>query len=266
MKGNFKIGNKKLKFKYELPWFYYSMPEVQKQIPNYEAYVNYIFDCNHKSDFLNYLCSNIKFIKGHSVIDEGLDGIDIKIKSNMISKMTNSEQDTFVLYAQNLFGILDIQSEMNANIAPEIIYIGKSKGVINRIKKHEKTTLFMNQLKDDEELIYYFLEFDTSSIEQMYNNGLNFAVLVRDELDAEKNDEIDAIEAVLINHFKPVVNRLEVDGEPEKNKKVIKYIANKGFNKINIEIESDGLFSCFGSGVIPKANRHEININLNELS
>lgn len=266
LKGYLYIGNKKIKFKYSLIDVYYTIPDIKNHFHDETTFLKYFYNCELPSDFLNMLCMKYKFHKdikiNKKLSDE--DGKTLYINSKLTYKLTK-ESDEHVLHGENIFGRLEELNKLpkNLDFLGELIYIGKSYDVISRTSEHEKFSQFQNLLRDDEELLFYFLEFEDSefSIEDFPTLN-NFKFISNLEInEIEKNDKVLLIEAFLINHFKPKINVLEKSIDLIKSPKVQKYLKKNGFDKMHVEINTEGILSKFGNSNIKHNNIHNIQLS-----
>lgn len=266
LKGSLFVGKIKIPFNYPLIEFYFSMPEIQNHFKNRFNFISTYYRCNLKIKFLNLLCMKYKFYKDFKINKtlSDSDGKNIYINSGLTQKLTN-ETDELLLHGENLFGLLESNNSIgNLDFKGELIYIGKSKEITKRTSKHDKFSKFYSQLKDDEELLFYFLEFDDSNLSiENYTQLNNFKFISNLEVDEiTKENRISLIEAALINYFKPVLNDLEKNNDLLKSNKVKEYLLKNNFTDIHIELITYGSISKFGNNVIKHDNTHNIKFNL----
>lgn len=266
LKGTLFVGKTKIPFNYPLIEFYFSMPEIQNHFKNRFNFISTYYRCNLKINFFNFLCMKYKFYKDFKInkILSDSDGKNIYINSGLTQKLTN-ETDELLLHGENLFGLLELNNSIgNLDFKGDLIYIGKSKEITKRTSKHDKFSKFYSQLKDDEELLFYFLEFDDSNLSiENYAQLNNFKFISNLEVDEiTKENRISLIEATLINYFKPVLNDLEKNNDLVKSNKVKEHLLKNNFTDIHIKLITDGSISKFGNDVIKHNNTHNIKFNL----
>lgn len=266
LKGEFFVGRKRIPFDYSLLDIYFSIPQIKEHFKSKAAFVNYYYTCNLWPSFINELCMKYKFRKEFAFNDtlSDTDGKYIYLNSGLTKKLTR-ENDLLPLYADNLVGLLEVNNLLKIdNFAGELIYIGKSKDITKRTSKHNKFSKFYSQLKDDEELLFYFLEFDDSSLSiDRYEQLNNFTVITNIEVnEITKDNRISLIEACLINYFKPIVNVQEKNSNISHSVKVEEHLKKNDFTKIHIEFITEGALSRFGNNIVPHSNIHNINYDL----
>lgn len=262
LKGKLVLGNEKHKFSYPLNNFYMTMPGIGDY---YQTEYNFMNAYYHSSNIkiFNNLLMRIKYKKdfriNHSLSDNN--GKNIYLNSGLTSKLTNNESDELLIHGDNFIGLLDSsKSKESNNFKGEIIYIGKSKDITKRTSKHDKFSKFYSQLNDDEELLFYFMDFDDSniSIDDMLPLN-NFKFITRTDIDEiQKKDRISLIEASLINYFKPILNEQEKNNDFSQTNKVKKFLKKNNFTNIHIELITEGNLSKFGNDTIQHSNVHNI--------
>jgi hypothetical protein len=266
LKGSLSIGKDKIPFNYPLINFYFSIPEIENHFKNKFNFLNTYYGCKLIINILNQWCMKYKFYKDFK-INYNLsnpDGKNIYINSGLTKKLTN-ESDELIIQGENFFGLLESNNAINnLDFKGELIYIGKSKEITRRTSKHDKFSKFYSQLHDDEELLFYFLEFDDSNL-SIDNHSLlnNFKIISNLEVDEiTKENRINLIELSLINYFKPLLNKQEKYSDLEKSNKVNEYLKKNGFTDIHIELITEGAISKFGNKTINHNNIHNIKYNL----
>lgn len=266
LKGAFFVGKEKMPFSYSLVDFYFSIPQIEKYFKSKFAFVNYYYDCNLKLRFINDLCMRYKFRKDFRInkLLSDSDGKNILINSRLSKKLTK-ETDELIIFAQNIFGLLEANNMLEIdNFIGDLIYIGKSKDITKRTSTHDKFSKFYSNLKDDEELLFYFLEFDDSNLSiDQYEILNNFRLITNTEIDeVTKDNRISLIEACLINYFKPILNEQEKNSDIVKSGKVDVHLRKNSFTKIHIEFVTEGVLSKFGNDTTLHSNTHNIEYDL----
>lgn len=266
LKGSLSVGKDKIPFNYPLIEFYFSMPGIENHFKNRFNFLNTYYKCKLGINILNKLCMKYKFYKDFKINYNlsNTDGKNIYINAGLTKKLTN-EIDELIIHGENFFGLLESSNAIgNLDFNGELIYIGKSKEITTRTSKHDKFSKFYSQLNDDEELLFYFLEFDDSNLSiDNYPTLNNFKVISNFEVDEiTKENRINLIEASLINYFKPILNKQEKDTDLEKSNKVNEYLKKNNFTNIHIELITEGTISKFGNKIIRHNNTHNIKYNL----
>jgi hypothetical protein len=264
--GALYYGNEKIKFNYPLIDFYYSIPEINNHFNSPLEFLNTYYTCSIPIDFIQQLCIKYKFYK-NSAINTKLsnnDGKNIIVNSSLMYKLTNYT-DQITIESENFFGLLEQDGLLPKTIEcyPELIYIGISKDITSRTSKHDKFSKFYEELNDDEELLFYFLEFDEAelSIDNLYNN---FKVISNDYVNnINDTNKIQLLETSLINYFKPKLNTQKKDSDLTTSKKVDECLKKNGFTDINIEIDvAEEILSTFGNYRTSHSNKHFIEFTL----
>lgn len=105
----------------------------------------------------------------------------------------------------------EIDNKEEAINSPEIVYIGQSHNILERMKKHKTLIKANSLLKDEDEIRIYFLTFRTiyASEGKNFNEGNiihNVMLKHSDTYPNENKLKINLIERFLINYFKPLYN------------------------------------------------------------
>lgn len=267
LKGSLFVGKKKIVFSYPLIEFYYSIPEVKNYFKSRYDFLDAYYGCTLKISFLNRIYIKYRFYRDFKINNDlgHPDGKYIYINSGLSKKLTN-EIDELLIYGENFFGLLESKGLIdNLDFRGELIYIGRSKEVTQRTSEHEKFSKFYHQLNDDEELLFYFLEFDDSNLSiENYPVLNNFKIITNFEIDKiTKENRIKLIEASLINYFQPIINVQEKRKDLRKSNKINEYLKKNDFTNIHIELITEGVLSKFGNKLTPHENTHNIQYNLN---
>lgn len=105
----------------------------------------------------------------------------------------------------------DIGKKKESINSPEILYIGQSHDMLERMKKHKTLIKANSLLKDEDEIRIYFLTFRTMYASEGKNfnedNKLHNVMLKHRDTHPDENKlKINLIERFLINYFKPLYN------------------------------------------------------------
>jgi len=248
-KGSIYIGNDEYNFNISLlDYFNFLWSQKNKEYILPQKIIQKIYECKFKIKVINTLCSKYKFYKDFKI--ENINNKTIIFTSNLLSVLTKGETNELPIYSENFIGyLIDKKYIQINNFYNKLIYIGKSKNIISRTSNHNQCLQFYNQLEDDQELLFYLIDFT------IHQRIFNPNMLVQ-EKKLSKLD-IDFIEARLINYFKPVTNTIYKDtSHILKTKKFKSYYHNNQFDYIYIGIETDNIMSKFGNEHIQAKNIH----------
>jgi hypothetical protein len=194
-----------------------------------------LFDINNLSiDHNGYLKTNL--IIGKEDTSFLVEIKDLKLKS-IIENETNSRQITainldnlIVKFTPNsIITTLDIDLKNK----PEIVYIGQSFRMQERIKNHEKIIQAFSGLKDDEDLTIHFVNLSFAFTNIQNQEFILFDKLTLNTLNLfnfNYNKLIDLSERILINFFQPKLNIRHVSAEIEEDR-----ILNEIINEYEIQ-------------------------------
>lgn len=115
------------------------------------------------------------------------------------------------------------------DVPPEIVYIGQSFRIIDRLQSHKRINQTASLLRDDEELrvnlIQFKLGYGGGSIN--YNDkAWGFFLRQHDSKTQEFRDKISLIERFLISFFKPTLNDQHIN-TPFHEDRLVREIINK---------------------------------------
>lgn len=157
------------------------------------------------------------------------------------------------------FRIHSILSAYDIDIGdfPNILYIGKSEKLNDRIYRHEKIQEALSVVDDESDIYLYAFQFNDSRI-RMSTAIPNTNIFRKEDVDDINNeDRIALIEMALINYFKPKMNTNYVDSNLNDSDIFQRALRGK-YQKIVQEVDHDGGFWNFGSDNVKPALRHEI--------
>jgi hypothetical protein len=149
---------------------------------------------------------------------------ELKLKS--INKdETNSKQITALNVENQIVkftpNAIVTNLDLNLKNDPEIIYIGQSYRMQERIKNHEKIIQAFSGLKDDEDLTMHFVNLNFGFTNVQTNEFLLFNKLTLNSLNFfgfNYNKLVDLSERILINFFLPKLNINHIKTDIEKDK------------------------------------------------
>lgn len=167
----------------------------------------------------------------------------LKIKVNYVG---NSAQSTY--FTINPYEICEFSK---IRISPEIIYVGQSKQVLNRFRKHSTILKAASSLNDDEELFLYFVTFKIGlgSEEGQVSPSSNLFNLTQniDRKNKSYWSLITILERILIFFFQPSLNELHTKTPIHLDNFINKLLIKEGVSGILLGLGIAGNFQNFWS-------------------
>ncbi|MGQ1946045.1 hypothetical protein ACT3CD_02940 [Geofilum sp. OHC36d9] len=119
---------------------------------------------------------------------------------------------------------------------PEIVYIGQSFRMLDRVREHKTLSKVISQLEDDEEIVIYFVNFKYGIGEKVRVNMKMWDFMLETENRTDKNyrDKISLAERFLIYLFKPKYNDQHINTELSKDTLVKKILLKSGITMIGL--------------------------------
>lgn len=163
---------------------------------------------------------------------------------------------------------------IDANDFSEVLYIGQSCKMGDRVISHEKIQRALAEKNDTEDIYLYFFNIKEKTIfhgaeDSWKRVGITFLVgsseTPSDNV-VEITDEgrINLVEMALINYFKPEYNTTFVDTKIPLNQQVKNLLKTNGYTRIMAEVNFDSVFYRFSSGYVRPKQHHAIVYKLNE--
>lgn len=119
---------------------------------------------------------------------------------------------------------------------PEIVYIGQSFRILERVREHKTLSKAVSRLNDDEELIIYFINFKYGIGEKGKPNMKmgDFMLKTDNRKSKDYKDKISLAERFLIYLFKPTYNDQHIDTELSKDSLVQKILLQSDISMIGL--------------------------------
>jgi len=119
---------------------------------------------------------------------------------------------------------------------PQIVYIGQSFRMLERVREHKTLSKAISQLEDDEEIVIYFINFKYGIGEKGRANMKMWDFMLETENRIDKNykDKISLAERFLIYLFKPEYNDQHINTELSKDTLVKKILLKSGITMIGL--------------------------------
>lgn len=164
------------------------------------------------------------------VLVEKSDRKTLVIKCEMLRNLTNGETEELSLPLYQSINFFDFA------IDPlQIAYIGSSvAGVFDRVHGHNRWGEIQAEKKDDEDIVVYFVEIETSAVEQSSVEGL--PVIATAHAGLGLVDEVAVSEMALINYFKPHYNWHHKYRDIQETERVKRAVSVMGYNRIVAEL------------------------------
>lgn len=130
-------------------------------------------------------------------------------------------------------------------IKPEIIYIGKSIDVVQRLRKHEKIVKINSKIDDDEEMRIYLLSFYVYS--EGYLNEKADNNIGKGKSSIIFQNRLELVERLLINYFRPRFNEHYVNMELNQDKVINTNLISNGINEVKIKLHGNKLTNRYNT-------------------
>lgn len=147
--------------------------------------------------------------------------------------------------------VIDLEHSLNIDLKnyPEVIYIGQSFRILDRIREHKTLNKATSRLIDNEELIIYFINF-RYGIGDKYkvpSKMWDFMLENENRMSKEYREKISLAERFLIYLFKPIYNDQHVNTELSKDMLVKNILLSSGISMIAMCYEMHGNLFRFWS-------------------
>ncbi|MGQ7870708.1 hypothetical protein [Sunxiuqinia sp. sy24] len=147
--------------------------------------------------------------------------------------------------------ILDLEHRFNLNLNnyPEVVYIGQSFRILDRVREHKTLSKAISRLNDDEEVILYFINFKYGICDkgELNLNMCDLMLETENRISKEYRDKISLAERFLIYLFKPIYNDQHVNTELSKDSLVKKILISSNIAMIALCYEMHGYIYRFWS-------------------
>lgn len=140
---------------------------------------------------------------------------------------------------------------------PQILYVGKSESLSDRVYRHERIQEALSTIDDDSDLYLYAFQFDASKLSITGSSGLISSVSKQQVTDIAPADQLSIVEMSLINYFKPQLNTHYKNADIRANPTFERALVGK-YDRVVLEVDHDGGFWNFGTAEIPASLRHQI--------
>ncbi len=182
-------------------------------------------------------------LKTTIVVGNDENQISITIPEIKISEIIFQKSHSKIIYAKNQNGDLisirpnDIITNSNIDLdnEPEIIYIGQSFRLQERIQNHEKIIQAFSGLKEDEDIRFHFVNvsFAFPDLENKKLLHFNKLTLIKENLfGLNYNTLIELSERILINFFRPSLNVKHISSAIENDAVLCKIISDYDIYKV----------------------------------
>ncbi len=201
-----------------------------------------------KDEYENLVSDNNDFWDCKLVKEESDDLMLVFQQLNTHSK----EKFEFVILPENFEYDLDVDFKN----PPEIIYIGQSFRMLDRIQSHKTLHKAVSKLKSDQELKIFFLTFKFGyggHKDYFKSDGDVFNVWLSEYgMTNEFKSKIDLVERFLIHYFKPLYNRQHVDCEIQDDSIVKRLLLENKIQTVSIN------YGMYGNGFQFWSPRQEV--------
>lgn len=159
-------------------------------------------------------------------------------KLHFIQKAKTGQVFDFWMIPENIETASEITNDIDFDNRPEIVYVGQSFRMIDRISSHKTLHKAVSELNDYEDLRIYFLTFKYG-----YGGHKNHAELFGEASQTwlskhgkskEYKNKINLVERFLIHFFQPIYNTQHINTEIQNDKYVNEIILANDIDVITI--------------------------------
>jgi hypothetical protein len=159
---------------------------------------------------------------------------------HFLQKAKTGEIFDFWISPENLERTNSLELNSEYENKPEVVYVGQSFRMIDRITSHKTLHQAVSELKDNEELRIYFLTFKYGygghkDYMKMFGNVYNTWLSEHGKTNEFKN-KIDLVERFLIHFFQPKYNTQHVKTNIENDRLVKEILLQNDIDTIAINI------------------------------
>lgn len=166
-------------------------------------------------------------------------------------KIEGEEDFSIFLLVENFTATCDINLENE----PELLYVGQSFRMLDRIQSHKALHKAASQINDDEEIKIFFIDFKYAYggdvPEARFKGGMWNYWLNQDRDSEDYKTKIDLIERYLIHFFKPIYNTQHVDSEMMTDTRVKDIILDNSISCMSVGLGVYGYGYEFWTGRQP---------------
>ena len=139
----------------------------------------------------------------------------------------------------------------------EILYVGQSHNMPERIISHEKVQRALAEAEDNEDIYIYFFSINERVIFAGEVLGI-FDENFGDVNEITNKSRVNLVEMVLINYFRPEYNTTFVNSEIPLNNQVDNFLRKNEYTRMIVEVNCDSKFFRFGSSTVRAKQQHMI--------
>jgi hypothetical protein len=158
-------------------------------------------------------------------------------KSDMLSLyllVDEQEEYPIKLLPENF----EVVCEVDFKNEPEILYIGQSFNMLDRIQSHKALHKSVSQIEDDEEVKVCFINFKYGygggKAQATINGKMWDYWLNQDRKSADYKTKIDLVERFLIHFFKPIYNNQHVNSNMIEDKRVKEILLTESISSMSV--------------------------------
>lgn len=221
LKTSILIGND---CKIEIEDSLYNIAPIIREIYNTQEYYNDL--CSDKNDF--WSCE----------IDWDKSSND---RLKLLQKAKTGEVFDFWIAPENVENTSQFESNPNYDCRPEVVYVGQSFKMIDRISSHKTLHKAVSKLKDDEELKIFFATFKYG-----YGGHKDFADIFQGNVaktwmsqhgkSKEYKNKINLVERFLIHFLQPKYNTQHIKTEIQNDELVKNILLENNIDVLTINI------------------------------
>lgn len=150
------------------------------------------------------------------------------------------------------------------NHPAEIVYIGQSKEIKDRVTKHEYIQKALARYDRYYDVKVCFLTLESSIFEVRIDNNNIIPIKTISDNFLSNNNHVTIIERVLINHFVPEYNRLHTRTPLHRDDLIKPKLTKRNYIAIKIDLDFDDAYWTFGTDNVNMNKQHRIEVKFSK--
>lgn len=207
-------------------------------------------------------------------LTKGVSEIKIKVSDLRIKNINFDKSSNKIIYAETYKGLIRLtinelrtRLDLDLNMKQEIVYIGQSKNISNRIKNHEKLIRAFASIGDNQDLLINFIKpsFGYTDLKTQAIIHFNKGTLLKTNfVDMDYEKLINLTERILINFYQPILNSDFINIDFAKDNTIQRIKSKTNFDKLLFLTKLEGhSYQFFTQNQKIKTDNFLINDNYN---
>ncbi|MEZ7496058.1 hypothetical protein QO206_11190 [Leeuwenhoekiella aequorea] len=189
----------------------------------------------------NYLCSDDDDFWTCEIDDENSSNDRIRL----LQKAKTGEIFDFWISPENIENTEIFESNSNYNCQPEVVYVGQSFRMIDRISSHKTLHRAVSELKDDEDLKIFFATFKYGygghrNFADIFNGNVSKIWMSQHGKSKEYKSKIDLVERFLIHFLQPKYNSQHKKTKIQNDELVKSILLENDIDVVSLNIGVNG--------------------------